>query len=62
MLKNFICFFVYFLFFYTMFHQFLRTFFANIIGLPGHSNKRKSVLEITIQIFQFKFKKMINKK
>ena len=24
-----------------------RTFFANIIGLPGHKNKRKSVLEIT---------------
>ena len=25
----------------------LRTFFANIIGLPGHRNTRKSVLEIT---------------
>ena len=25
----------------------LGRFFANIIGLPGHRNKRKSVLEIT---------------
>ena len=33
---------------YTLFHEFFRTWvFSNIIGLPGHRNKRKSVLEIT---------------
>ena len=31
----------------TLFHTFFRMFFANIIGLPEHRNKRKSVLEIT---------------
>ena len=28
-------------------HKFFFTFFANITGLPGHRNKRKSVFEIT---------------
>ena len=27
-------------------HEIFRTFFDNVIGLPGHKNKRKSVLEI----------------
>ena len=32
---------------HTLFHEFFRTFSADIIGLPGHRNKRESVLEIT---------------
>ena len=32
---------------YTLFHEIVKTFFANIISLPVHRNKRKSVLEIT---------------
>ena len=36
-----------------MFHEFVRTFFANIICLPGRRNKRKSVLEIT-KMYYFK--------
>ena len=32
---------------YTLLHENKLTFFANITGLSGHSNKRKSVLEIT---------------
>ena len=34
-------------FIYTLFHDFISTFFSNIIGLPERRNKRKSVLEIT---------------
>ena len=38
---------------YTLFNEMFRTFFfANIIGLPGHRNRRKSVLEIT-KIYYF---------
>ena len=35
--------------YYTVFHEIFRMVFfvANIIGLPGHRNKRKNVLEIT---------------
>ena len=32
---------------YTLLHEHFRRFFSNIIGLPEHRNKRKSVLEIT---------------
>ena len=32
---------------YTLFHENILKFFSNIIGLPEHRNKRKSVLEIT---------------
>ena len=31
----------------SLFQEMFWMFFANIIGLPGHRNKRKSVLEIT---------------
>ena len=30
---------------YTLFHEFIFMFFVNITGLPGHRNKRKSVLK-----------------
>ena len=38
---------------YTLLHNIFRMFFANIIGLPGLRNKRKSVLEIT-KMYYFK--------
>ena len=34
-------------FIYTLFHEFVSTFFWNKISLPERRNKRKSVLEIT---------------
>ena len=37
---------------YSLFYEILRTFFVNIIGLPWHRNKRKSVLEIP-KMFSF---------
>ena len=44
---------------YTLFHEFVSTFFSNIIGLPERRNKRKSVLEIT-KMYYFKIQE-INK-
>ena len=38
---------------YTLFHEFVWTFFSNIIGLPERRNKRKCVLEIT-KMYYFK--------
>ena len=32
---------------YILFRELFSKFFSNIIGLSGHRNKRKSVLEIT---------------
>ena len=39
---------------YTLFHEKKFVFFSNIIGLPEHRNKRKSILEIT-KMYHFKF-------
>ena len=48
---------------YTLFHKILSTFFANIISLPGHRNKRKSVLEITkMYYFKIQIIKLLNNK